>query len=225
MRDDGHLATPTGSRSPTDETRAIDSWRPAEEFVNALAAGDYARLQACLSPQVRFRALIPSGLREREGARDTAALIRTWFEGVGRLEILETGVKPIAHRAHLWYRLREFYPDGESEVIEQNAFCEVEGGQISAMDLVCSGHLPEPGKATSSVRQFDAGDLGCGSGLPQEFRRQIEAQPMGGVLKVRVRDPSAREDLPSLARLLGHEVLSVTTSVDGSATVSVRRGR
>jgi len=231
-RNRGTMAN-NGALSPSDRARGgseeqpdePDTWRPAEEFVNAIAARDYALLQACLGPQIRFRALIPPGLREREGARETVHLLRSWFEGVDRLEILDRGVKPIAHRAHVWYRLRAFYPDADPEVIEQSAYCEVEGGQITAMDLVCSGYLPEPSQDTSASHRFDAGDLGCGTGLPQEFRHRIEALPIGGVLEVHVRDPSAREDLPSLARLLGHRVLFVRPSPDGGTLLAVERGQ
>lgn len=73
--------------------------------------------------------------------------------------------------------------------------------------------------------RYDSGDLGCGSGLPQEFRRQVSAIRVGHVLEVVTRDPSAKEDLPALARLLGHEVLSVGTSADGSSLIVVKRGR
>ncbi|TMI24492.1 hypothetical protein E6H36_08350 [Candidatus Bathyarchaeota archaeon] len=34
--------------------------------------------------------------------------------------------------------------------------------------------------------------------LPEEFRRRIEGIPIGNILEVVTRDPSAKEDLPSL---------------------------
>jgi TusA-related sulfurtransferase len=219
------LPAPSAPRDRTQDPEGKELWQPAESFVKALVARDFSQLEACLSPRVRFRALVPVGLREREGAKETATLLRSWFEGVDRFEVLDSGVQPIAHRAHVWYRLREFYADGDSEVIEQNAFCEVEEGRISSMDLVCSGHLPEPRGPVSGVHRFDAGDLGCGSGLPQEFRRQMEALPIGSVLETRVRDPSAKEDLPALARLLGHRVLSVQATPEGDTLLTVERGR
>lgn len=76
--------------------------------------------------------------------------------------------------------------------------------------------MPEPHK-------YDAGDLGCGNGLPQEFRRQVNSIPVGDVLEVITRDPSAKEDLPSLARLLGHEVISVKSGDKGNTIVMIRR--
>jgi TusA-related sulfurtransferase/uncharacterized OsmC-like protein len=74
------------------------------------------------------------------------------------------------------------------------------------------------------AHKYDAGDLGCGNGLPQEFRRQINSIPVGHVLETTTRDPSAKEDLPSLARLLGHEVISVHTADKGKTVVVIRRG-
>ncbi len=201
-----------------------DDAKAGEAFVDALTQRDFVRLEACLGPGVRLRALVPSGLREREGASEAAVLFRSWFEGVEHFEILERRVGVLAGRVQVHYRLRERYPDGEFEVIEQNAFCDVEDGRIASMDLVCSGHLPEPKGSPATVQRFDAGDMGCGSGLPQEFRRQIQALPVGGTLEVHVRDPSAKEDLPALARLLGHKVVSVQESTDGTTIVNVARG-
>lgn len=45
----------------------------AEAFIDALARRDFSQLQALFDPQVRFRALIPSGLR---AAGDAAGAIR-----------------------------------------------------------------------------------------------------------------------------------------------------
>ena len=75
------------------------------------------------------------------------------------------------------------------------------------------------------LHKYDAGELGCGNGLPQEFRRQINSIPEGHVLEVTTRDPAAREDLPSLARLLGHEVISIKTDDNGSTIVAVKKHR
>ncbi len=91
------------------------------------------------------------------------------------------------------------------------------------MDLLCSGHRPEARAGDAQVHRFEAGDLGCSSGLPEEFRRRIDAIPVGSILEVRTRDPSAREDLPALARLLGHKVLSVEASSGGTSEIRFRR--
>jgi len=81
--------------------------------------------------------------------------------------------------------------------------------------------LQEPGR----VHTFDAGGLSCATGLAEEFRRQISGIPLGDELSVTTRDPSAKEDLPPLARMMGHTVRSIETSRDGSLVIDVERGR
>jgi TusA-related sulfurtransferase len=47
----------------------------------------------------------------------------------------------------------------------------------------------------------------------------------GDQLEVVTSDPAAREDLPSLARLLGHSVTSVETAPDGRFVITVEVAR
>jgi len=72
---------------------------------------------------------------------------------------------------------------------------------------------------------FDAGTLSCADGLAQEFRRRILAIAQGDVLVVTARDPAAKEDLPPLARMMGHEVRSIEASDEGRFLMTVERGR
>ena len=76
----------------------------------------------------------------------------------------------------------------------------------------------------ATIHHFDAGDMGCSSGLPVEFRRRMDAISEGDSLAVVARDPAAKEDLPSLARMLGHTVSSVEAHGDGRVVITVRRG-
>ena len=195
------------------------------EFVAALADRDAQRLESCLGPEVRLRALVPSGLQEERGPAAVARRFMGWFEDAETVQVLDKSEHSVVDRLHLRYRFRELYSDGASDLIEQEAFCDLEEGRIVSIDLLCSGHLPQVSSPDTAIRRFDAGDLGCGSGLPQEFRRLMQAIPMGSTLEVSTHDPSAREDLPSLARLLGHRVVSVDDASDGSTVVSVQRGR
>jgi len=65
--------------------------------------------------------------------------------------------------------------------------------------------------------------MGCADGLAQEFRRRIGSVPVGGSLEVVVSDSAAKEDLPSLARLLGQRVTSVEAHEDGRLRITVER--
>ncbi len=196
-----------------------------ESFIAALAARSRERLESCLSPDVRLRALVPPGFQESDGFEAVLARLESWFGYADTIEVLEKDIHHVSHRLHIRYRFGEHYSDGDSEVIEQDAYCRVRGGRIEAIDVLCSGHVPVGAEPATDVHRYDAGELGCGSGLPQEFRRQIGAIPIGSVLEIVARDPAAKEDLPSLARLLGHKVVSVATSPEGGTIVSVQRGR
>jgi TusA-related sulfurtransferase len=196
-----------------------------EDFVVALSDRDSERLEACFHPEVRMRALVPSGFQELWGPSAVIARLNSWFEEAASIQVLEKNVYRVADRLHVRYRFREHYTGGESEIIEQDVYCDLREGTIAAIDLLCSGHRPEQHAKVADVRHFDAGDLGCSSGLPEEFRRQIDGVPVGNILEVVTRDPSAKEDLPSLSRLLGHRVISVKNSADGSTVIVVQRGR
>ena len=111
-----------------------------------------------------------------------------------------------------------------------------EGHNDIVTQIVITGRLPAVGsegaehsaapidKAPAPSHFFDAGNMGCSDGLPREFRRRISEIPHGDRLTAVLRDPSAKEDLPSLARLLGHTVESVESDDTGRARITVRRG-
>jgi TusA-related sulfurtransferase len=101
-----------------------------------------------------------------------------------------------------------------------------EQGRIVAIDLLCSGFRPVGEKEGEMMGRhgFDAGTLSCADGLAQEFRRRILAIPQGDVLEVQTSDPAAKEDLPPLARMMGHKIVSVEPSDDGRLLIMVERG-
>jgi TusA-related sulfurtransferase len=75
----------------------------------------------------------------------------------------------------------------------------------------------------ATLHTFDAGMMGCAEGLNQEFKRQLEAIPVGDMLEVIARDPVAKEDLPAFARLLGNRVESVEMERDASIHILIER--
>ena len=54
----------------------------------------------------------------------------------------------------------------------------------------------------------DGGDLDCGSGLLLIIRDAMKPLPPGGLLEVRSREISVKEDLPAWCRLTGHHLVS-----------------
>ncbi|NUQ34804.1 MAG: OsmC family protein [Planctomycetaceae bacterium] len=66
--------------------------------------------------------------------------------------------------------------------------------------------------AKNSLPQADAtidgGDLDCGSGLLLMIRNAMTPIPAGGVLEIRSREISVKEDLPAWCRMVGHTLVS-----------------
>src|SRR5438094_10639151 len=55
----------------------------------------------------------------------------------------------------------------------------------------------------------DGGDLDCGSGLLLIIREAMAPLPPGGLLEVRSREISVKEDLPAWCRLVGHTLVAM----------------
>jgi len=69
----------------------------------------------------------------------------------------------------------------------------------------------------------DGGDLDCGSGLLLIIRNAMAPLPSGGVLEVRSREISVKEDLPAWCRLVGHDLLAVAPGTAGSTSYFIRK--
>ena len=70
---------------------------------------------------------------------------------------------------------------------------------------------------------FDGGDLDCGSGLILLIRENMLRVPPDGILEMRSREPTVRDDLPPWCRMSGHEYLGALDA-PGYARYFVRRG-
>jgi len=70
----------------------------------------------------------------------------------------------------------------------------------------------------------DGGDLDCGSGLLLIIRRAMDPLRPGGVLEVRSREGSVREDLPAWCRMTGNDLLASSPGEGRSTSYFVRKG-
>ncbi len=111
--------------------------RVGEALLAALTGRDFADLEACFQPDVRFRALIPPGVRDTMDAK-SAAHFRRWFGDVDELTLQQGHVRTVVDRLYVSYRLLVVDSDGH-RIVEQQAYCDVEDGSIARMDLLCSG--------------------------------------------------------------------------------------
>ena len=142
----------------TDTTTTL---QPSEDptvrrFLGALARYDFDELEACLAPNVWFRALLPKSVHESGNAWEAADAYRSWYGSASRFELLAAEQYTMAGREYLRYRFRVLPPWAPREwhVIEQAGFCRVKEGRISRLDIVCTGFhlLAEEGAAQPVLR-------------------------------------------------------------------------
>ena len=195
----------------------------SQEFLKLLAARDFERLTATLASDANARFLLPHGLEEYAGRDAVVGRIKSWFGSASVFDLTSSSEETVGLRQRLSWRFSVVQDGGSREVIEQLVYLDLGPHGIERIDLLCSGFQMEPSVFTGPMQVFEAGSMGCADGLAQEFRRQITKVPIGGSLEVVVSDPAAKEDLPSLARLLGQRVTSTEAHDDGRLTITVER--
>lgn len=70
---------------------------------------------------------------------------------------------------------------------------------------------------------LDGGDLDCGSGLLLLIREAMAPLAPGGVLELRSREISVREDLPAWCRMVGHAIVADVPGDGGSTSWFLRK--
>ena len=194
----------------------------ARQFRELLAARDFDRLAGALASDAHARFLLPHGLEEYDGRDAIVARIRSWFGSATVFDLTSSTEDEVGLRHRISWRF-SVVRDGSRQVIEQLVYMDVGHDGVDRIDLLCSGFQAAPSVDAVPTRVFDAGEMGCADGLAQEFRRQIAKVSIGGSLEVVVSDPAAKEDLPSLARLLGQRITSTEALDDGRLAITVER--
>jgi hypothetical protein len=134
----------TTARDPRTAS-VVTRYAPADEFLDRLAAQDFAQLGGTLAADASLRALLPSGLWEWAGAEAIAHRFARWFGDTEDFELVEAAVGDVGGRLHLHWQLRlraERLGTGWFTV-EQQVYADTDGGRIARLDLLCTGYLPE----------------------------------------------------------------------------------
>jgi TusA-related sulfurtransferase len=212
---------------PAESRRTAEARDVATAFLKALTARDFAAARSVLADELPMRMLVPGGLMNDVGADAAIGRFSSWFGDADPFEVEASSATEVEGRAAVTYRLRLHKPDGWY-LIEQHLMLDVDAdGRITAIDLLCSGFRSIASDEAGLVirHHYDAGDLGCADGLAGQFRQQLQRIPIGHVLAISTSDPAAKGDLPSLARLMGHRVVSIDASGDGRTLITVERGK
>lgn len=133
---------------------------PGRRFARALAAKDRTALAEVLSTDVDFRGLTPGRSWEASGCAAVVddIVLGHWFaEKDDIVDLVSTSESTMADRSHVAYRLLVCNPDGDF-LVEQQAYYQAEGDQITWMRVLCSGYRPArpPGQAATRPAQWKA---------------------------------------------------------------------
>ncbi len=197
----------------TDDRKLLTIPSPqdvGETFVSALAARDFNALEQLFMLKASFRSLVPSG--ERFGSTASAAVgwLRDWFGDEDTIEVIRSATEMLHDVLSLRYRLRTHNKQDGWQIIQQDAYCEIQDGRILGMRLVCSGFHPDPDHSTGArlggALFYDAGAKSCTEGPLEEIARLMRKLEPGQTLEIHATNPSVARDLPAWCRLTGHEL-------------------
>lgn len=134
------------STTPDSATQPSARWSVGGVFLESLATRDYEQMASTLSCDVRFRAMLPPGPMDWQGADEVAGVFGSWFGEADDFEVVDATVGEVGGRLHLSWRLRvRPAPFGIGDgwhVIEQQAYADA-GETIESLDLLCSGFRPD----------------------------------------------------------------------------------
>ena len=140
------------STTPDSATQTSARWSVGGVFLESLASRDYAQMASTLSGDVRFRAMLPPGPMDWQGADEVAGVFGSWFGKAEDFEVVDAEVGEVGGRLHLSWRLRvRPAPFGIGDgwhVIEQQVYADA-GDTIDALDLLCSGFRADRGGGRS----------------------------------------------------------------------------
>src|SRR2546429_7104250 len=103
---------------------------PSQQFLESLAARDFAGMGAVLAPEARARMLLPRGLVELSGRDQIVERIRGWFASASRFEVVSTRSEAIGERLRLSWCLRVVRESGPPEPVGQNALVDPGPGGV-----------------------------------------------------------------------------------------------
>jgi hypothetical protein len=115
----------------------------AGAFLDTFTDGRFADLAVHLTPDARFRALLPPCVLEG-GVGTMVERFTDWFGGPGRFVVDDAGVGAVGRRLYLRWRVRADRA-GVPCQLEQHVYLSTAGDRIGQVDLICSGFQPIDG--------------------------------------------------------------------------------
>ena len=107
-------------------------------WLAAFTVRDFDQLERLLDPEVRFRALIPRGLREASGPVDAVGCLRAWFGESDVFVVRFAEVDRVSDRIRAHYRV-DVHEEGGWYTVDQTLYGVARDDLLTDIALVCSG--------------------------------------------------------------------------------------
>ena len=107
-------------------------------WLAAFTVRDFDQLERLLNPEVRFRALVPDGLREASGPVDAVHWLRAWFGESDVFVVRSSGVDRVSDRIRAHYRV-DVHEEGGWYTVDQTLYGVARDDLLTDVALVCSG--------------------------------------------------------------------------------------
>jgi hypothetical protein len=107
-------------------------------WLAAFTVRDFDQLERLLDPEVRFRALIPHGLREASGAVDAVRFLRGWFGESDVFVVRFAEAERVSDRVRAQYRV-DVHEDGGWYTVDQTLYGVARDNLLTDVALLCSG--------------------------------------------------------------------------------------
>lgn len=114
-----------------------------DEFLDAILARDFSRIQSLVDEDIDFRAMTPSRVWEAEGPAEVRDVLSGWFEHPERAVESVEAVQPssVADTLRVGWRVRGQGADGPF-IYEQQAYVREQNGRIVWLRIMCTGPRP-----------------------------------------------------------------------------------
>jgi len=107
-------------------------------WLAAFTVRDFDQLERLLDPEVRFRALIPHGLREASRAVDAVRFLRGWFGESDVFVVRFAEVDRVSDRIRAHDRV-DVHEDGGWYTVDQTLYGVARADLLTDVALACSG--------------------------------------------------------------------------------------
>jgi len=114
----------------------------ARDYLDAVVARDYERVESLLADEFRLRDLSPPGFTEVSGSEVALSGLREMLDRFDTVRLVESDVYEIGKVTYVRARMHFVHPEAGARMLEQHHLLTIADQQIQAIDELCTGFFP-----------------------------------------------------------------------------------